>query len=80
MRYYARLHADGRWGIYAKRNLLATIGSQQECRAIIRRLNRRQPKKQRLRKRYLQFENPQATPYRVRRLSLPHSEKAIEER
>jgi hypothetical protein len=76
MRYYSKPLPDGRWGIYTKQELLATIGSQEECQAMIDALNQRQPRKQRLKKRHLQPDDQKTTPYRVRRLSLPDDPKA----
>ncbi len=41
MKYYAAQLPDGRWGIFEDDRLLATIGSQTECRDLLKLLNDR---------------------------------------
>lgn len=49
MQYYCDLLPDERWGIYRESHLLATIGCQQACQAVIEALEESQSKKQVLR-------------------------------
>jgi hypothetical protein len=41
MSYYAAQLPDGRWGIFENDRMLATIGSQAECRELMKLLNHR---------------------------------------
>ncbi len=41
MSYYAAQLPDGRWGIFENDRMLATIGSQEECRDLMKLLNHR---------------------------------------
>lgn len=49
MQYHCNLVSDERWGIYKESDLLATIGGQQACQAVIEALEESQAKKQVLR-------------------------------
>jgi hypothetical protein len=46
MSYYATELPDGRWGIFENGRILATIGSQAECRDLMKLLNQRKKSSQ----------------------------------
>jgi hypothetical protein len=65
MTYYHKALSDGRWGIYhdaSDLNLLATIGSEEVCLEVLKRLNPAQPP----------FQEPGQLPKRRRSHPSPH--------